>query len=233
MLPLGDLRGEEHGLGQRGMRMDGEADVLGVRAHLEREHRFGDQLARIHADDRGAQERRCPCRTAAWSCPSSRPIASARPLAAHGNTAFVIDALAFAFGLGETHPRDLGIGVSHRWNGRASKYALCPAITSAAILPSWVALCASIGSPQMSPIAKMCGDVGAQLLVDRDVAALVDRHAGGLGLDLAAVGAAADRHQDVVVDLRPRRVFAFESGPSGRLAAPRVFATLVFSRIFS
>ena len=27
---------------------------------------------------------------------------------------------------------------------------------SAAVFPSWVALCASIGSPQMSPMAKMC-----------------------------------------------------------------------------
>ncbi len=32
-----------------------------------------------------------------------------------------------------------------------------PAMTSAASLPSCVALCASMGSPTMSPIAKMCG----------------------------------------------------------------------------
>ena len=37
----------------------------------------------------------------------------------------------------------------------ASKCDLCPAITSAATLPSCTALCANIGCPTISPIAKM------------------------------------------------------------------------------
>ena len=40
---------------------------------------------------------------------------------------------------------------------RASKPLFSPAATSAATLPSWVALCASIGPGTRSPIAKMCG----------------------------------------------------------------------------
>ena len=53
--------------------------------------------------------------------------------------------------------------------------------------------------------------VGAQLLVDRDVAALVDVDAGRLRVDLAAVGAAADRHQYGVEDLRLGAPSAFEA----------------------
>ena len=41
---------------------------------------------------------------------------------------------------------------------RASQtWWLIPAITSAASFASWVALWANIGSPTMSPMAKMCG----------------------------------------------------------------------------
>ena len=40
---------------------------------------------------------------------------------------------------------------------RGSKATFSPAMTSAATLPSCVALCASIGSPTTSPMAKMCG----------------------------------------------------------------------------
>ena len=53
-------------------------------------------------------------------------------------------------------------------------------------------------------------DVGAQLLVDRNVTALVDVDAGRFGFDLAPVGPAADRHEDVIVDLRRGRLVAFE-----------------------
>ncbi len=40
---------------------------------------------------------------------------------------------------------------------RASKADFCPAATSAATLPSCEALCANIGAPITSPIAKICG----------------------------------------------------------------------------
>src|SRR6185436_8004017 len=53
---LGDLGAEEHGFGKRGVCVDGEADVLGIRAHFEREHRLRDELAGIDADDPRTQE---------------------------------------------------------------------------------------------------------------------------------------------------------------------------------
>src|SRR5688500_6892722 len=53
---LDHLRVEEDGLRERRMRMHGEADVLRIRAHLEREHGLRDELARVHADDARAQD---------------------------------------------------------------------------------------------------------------------------------------------------------------------------------
>ena len=55
---------------------------------------------------------------------------------------------------------------------RGSKATFSPAITSTATRPSCDALCASIGSPTTSPIAKIDGSCGARLLVDDDEAAL-------------------------------------------------------------
>ena len=45
-----------HRLGERRMRMDGELQVGGVRAHLDREHAFRDQLARAGADQADAED---------------------------------------------------------------------------------------------------------------------------------------------------------------------------------
>ena len=54
----------------------------------------------------------------------------------------------------------------------------------------------------MSPIAQMCGDVGAQLLVDRHEAAFVDsRRPRVSSAEAGAVGPAADRHEHAVEDL--------------------------------
>src|ERR1039457_2776217 len=53
--PQRHLGGEEGRFRERRMRMDGEADVLHVRAHLQCEHQLGDQLAGVHADNAGAE----------------------------------------------------------------------------------------------------------------------------------------------------------------------------------
>ncbi len=49
-----DLRPEEHRLRQRRVGVDGQAEVLGVGAHLQRQYRLGDELAGVDADDAGA-----------------------------------------------------------------------------------------------------------------------------------------------------------------------------------
>jgi hypothetical protein len=75
--------------------------------------------------------------------------------------------------------------------------------------------------------------VGAHLDVDRNEAAVADRHAGVLGADALAVRDAADRLQHQVVELRlGRRALAFEADemPSAVASAPTVF---VFSMMWS
>ncbi len=38
------------------MRVDRQADILGVAAHLDRQRHLGDQIAGIRADDAGAED---------------------------------------------------------------------------------------------------------------------------------------------------------------------------------
>src|SRR5450759_1226976 len=94
----------------------------------------------------------------------------------------------------------------------ASKATLCPAMVSAATLASCVALCASIGSPQTSPMAKDVGHVSTLLLVDGNITALVDNDTGALGADVAAVGAAPYSHQHTVEHLLLLLHLALEGG---------------------
>ena len=83
-------------------------------------------------------------------------------------------------------------------------------MTSAATLPSCVALWASIGSPTTSPIAWMCGTFVRSWPVDGDEAALVDLDARGVGADRVAVRAPADGDEHAVERLRARRAVALE-----------------------
>ena len=65
------------GLGQRRVRVDGQADVLGVGAHLDRQRRLGDEVARVRPDDAAADEAAAsPRPTAVLVRPSSRPSES-------------------------------------------------------------------------------------------------------------------------------------------------------------
>ncbi len=90
--------------------------------------------------------------------PSSRLFAIARPDAAHGNFATPTLRPLF-FASSSVTPTHATSGSVYATDGitRASKKLFCPDAASAATWPSWTALCASIGWPTMSPIAKMCG----------------------------------------------------------------------------
>src|SRR4029077_17867296 len=80
----------------------------------------------------------------------------------------VLDPLRLAFVLGETGPRDLGIGIRHRrdlprveerlLSGRRFRtdVTFLPPAGSSGAWASCAALCASIGLPMTSPIAWMC-----------------------------------------------------------------------------
>ena len=143
------------------------AEVLGVGAHLDREHGLGDQLARVRADDPGPEDALRLGVDEELGHPSSRPIAARarrRPRGTTPSRTRCPSALASSRSGPSRRPRD----PCRRRTGSsaASKRTFSPAITSAATLPSCVALWASIGSPTTSPIAKMCADVGALLRVD-------------------------------------------------------------------
>ena len=53
---LGHLGGEADRLGEGRVRVDREAEVLGVGAHLDRQRHLGDQLAGVDADDPDAED---------------------------------------------------------------------------------------------------------------------------------------------------------------------------------
>src|SRR5579872_7470566 len=99
------------------MRMDGEADVGGITAGLDRERDLADELAGIRANDAATehpmslgieQELREALFPAQRQGPSVRDPGEA-PLGKR-------NALVFRHRLGEPDPRDLGIRISDRGN---------------------------------------------------------------------------------------------------------------------
>ena len=140
-------------------------------------HGLGDQLAGADAGDAGAQDRGgSRGRPAASSCPRRgrrRARGRRRPTGTPPSRSRCRPPWPASRSARSRRPRG---PCRRRWGStRASKTTSWPAMTSAATTPSCVALWASIGSPTTSPIAKMCGDVRALLVVDGDEAALVDR----------------------------------------------------------
>ena len=103
----------------------------------------------------------------------------ARPDAPHGNFATVTVRACLSAACASVRPAHAISGSVNTTAGiaRGANATFSPAITSTATRPSCDALCASIGSPTTSPIAKIDGSCGAALLVDHDEAALVDLHA--------------------------------------------------------
>ena len=107
--------------------------------------------------------------------PSVRSSVIARPDAPHGNFATVTCRSSFC-ACASVRPAQASSGSVNTTAGiaRGSNATFSPAITSTATRPSCDALCASIGSPTTSPIAKIDGSCGPPLLVDDDEAAVVD-----------------------------------------------------------
>ncbi len=65
------LGGKRNCLQQCRVRMHGQADVLGIRPHLDRQRRIGDQVAGIWADDAAASRRLVASSNSSWVTPSS------------------------------------------------------------------------------------------------------------------------------------------------------------------
>ena len=138
--------------------MDGEADVGGGRAHLDRERGLRDQIAGVRANDAAAMIRSLASSNSTLVRPSSRLSESERSDAAQGNMLLPY-LIPSALALFSVTPTQATSGSAYATDGihLASREPFLPAATSVATLPSCTAVCASIGWPMMSPIAKMCG----------------------------------------------------------------------------
>src|SRR5690606_33869177 len=153
-----DLGAQADRLRDGRVRVDGVADVGRLRAHLDRQRDLGDELAGMHADDAAADD----AAGIRIEQQLGEALGAAQADGAAGSGPRELrhldrDALGPGLGLGDPDPGDLRVGVGHRRDHPRHPLALVPAATSAATWPSWVALCASIGWPTRSPIAKMCG----------------------------------------------------------------------------
>ncbi len=107
--------------------------------------------------------RRVPGSTITFVRPSGRPIVSARPEATQGKLATSWSMPSrVRLRLGEADPGDLGVGVGDRRDRRARRTRRRGRRSPRRPRrPGGVALWASIGSPTTSPMAWMCGHVGA------------------------------------------------------------------------
>ena len=82
------LRGEVDGFGESWMRVNSETEILRIGTHLDGHGRLGDQIARMWPDNPRTNDPSVSLSNSSLVTPSSRPIPSARPLAAHGKTPF-------------------------------------------------------------------------------------------------------------------------------------------------
>ena len=140
------------------MRVDTELEIGRVGGHLDGEDTFGDELTRTAADDADA-ENPLGARLDDELRDAIRPIdrdgaAERRPRESRD---FHLAALSLGLGLLQAAPGDLRVGEAASRNGLGLKYILWPRIASTATRASCDALCANIGSPTTSPIAKMEG----------------------------------------------------------------------------
>ena len=178
------------------MRVDGQRQVGGVRVHLDRQRRFGDQVARVDADDAGADDppaggveqqlgqalRPAQGEGAAGSAPREDGLLVGR-------------AVLPRFGFGQAHPGHLRIGVGHGRDDPRLEAALLPRRDLRRDLALVGRLVRQHRSGRQVADREDVRHVGPLLIVDRHEAALIDQDARGLGAEAVAVGTAADRDE--------------------------------------
>ena len=182
--------------------MDGESDIGGVSAHLQREHGFCDQFAGVDADHTGTEyafgffvEEQLGHAFITAGC---QRAAAGRP---RKHRLVVGDPLFFCLRFGESHPRHFRIGVGDRRDGACVEGNLVPGDDLGGELSLVGGLVREHWFARHIADTENMRHVGAHLFVDRNEAAFIDGDAGGLGLELASVGTAADRHQRIVEGL--------------------------------
>ena len=119
---------QPHRFRQRRVRMNRQADIGRVRAHLDRQRDLRDQLARVRADDAAAEHAmRLGIEQQLGEAFVATRATSERPLATHGKAALLVRrAVLLRFGLGEAHPGHFRIGVRHRRNHARIEVTLLP-----------------------------------------------------------------------------------------------------------
>ena len=191
--------------------MNGEADVFGFRAHLDRQRRLGDEVAGVRPDDAAADQALgllVPQGLGQALVAAERERAAARR--PREDRLAVFDPLGLGFRLRQARPGDFRIGVSDRGDRLGVKRGF----VSARDLRRDLGLVR--GLMRQHRLADDVADgedvrhVGAHLAVDGDEAALVDRDARRVGADARAVRASSDRDQHRVERLGLRAVRAFE-----------------------
>ena len=193
------------------MRVDRQSDVGRIRAHLDRERDLRNQVAGIGADDPAADHavaHRVEQQLGeSFLAPDRQRSPAGRP---RKDRLLAGDAPRLRVGLGETDPRDLGIGVGDRRNHAGIEVAL----ESCGGLGRNLALVSSL--VRQHGLADDVADradvrhVRAHLPVDRNESAFIHQDPRGIRGDAAAVRGATDRHQDLAVELGLGRAFPLE-----------------------
>ena len=222
------------GLRQGRMGMDGEADVLGVAAHLDRQRRLGDQVAGVGADDAAADQpaaRLVPQRLGQALVAPERQRAPARRPGEHRLAEG--EPLGLGLRLGDADPGDFRIGIGDR----RDRLGVEGGLVAARDLRRDLALVRRlVGEHRLADDVadrEDMGNVGAHLPVDGDEAALVDRDPRGLGADRARRWAAV---RPTPASRRTSSVpppLALEGDVQRRRAWPRPPSPWSSSRIFS
>jgi len=157
--------------------MHGQADIGRVSAHFDRERDLGNELPGIGADD-APPRRRCVLGSkSSLVKPSSRPIDNARPLAAHGNTAFRTPHSALWLRPRSVRPGDLWIGVGHGRNHACIEEALAAGGDFRGNLGFVRGLVCQHGLANHIADGEYMRHVGAHLPVGSDEAARIDLYA--------------------------------------------------------
>src|ERR1700754_2534103 len=205
------LGGHADGFAERGVRVDGAADVAGFGAHFDGERELGDEVTGVHADDAGADD--------AMSLFVEQELGEAFGAvdadgAAGGCPGELADAdlqtLFLRFPLGHADPGDFRIRIGHRRNHAGVEEALLARRRFGGHLGFVRGLVRQHGLADEVADGEDVLDVGTHLAIDRDGAAVGDFHARLVGANLVAVRRAADGNEDAIEQLGLGNAFAFE-----------------------
>ena len=171
------------------MGMNGQADIRRVGTHFDRQRRLGHQLAGLVPTMPAPRMRLVSFSNSILVKPSSRLSANARPLAAQGNIPFPYSMPRACASVSVIPPTRFQDRYRPRTECSARRRGLVSGRDLRGDLGLMGALCASMGAPTTSPIAKICGTLVRICLSTAMMPRSLTVDAGGGGVDRIAVGA--------------------------------------------